>query len=83
MVDLSACQTSLDEVNGFQAQAADRWHPHFGRPLANQSSMRFPAAGALQHSGLECSRCVDGIGIPALSKSVSKLPRPVSGHLAF
>lgn len=83
MVDLSAHQPSLDEVDGFQAQVADRSHPGVGRAPDGQCDLRFLAGGVPKPSGCECSRCVDGGGIRALSKPVCKLPRHVLGHLGF
>lgn len=55
MVDLSAHQTSLDEVDGFQAQAADRSHPGLGRALDVQSDLRFLAGGVLKPSGCDAA----------------------------
>lgn len=83
MVNLPVHQTSLDELNGFQAQGADHRHLRLGPLLDDQSPMQFPAVGALKRSGRECSSCVDGLGLPALSASASKLPRHIWGHLAF
>lgn len=55
MVDLSAQQTSLDEVDGFQAQVADGSHSGLGRALDGQCELRFLAGGVLKPNGSECS----------------------------
>lgn len=60
MVDLSAHQTSLDEVDRLQAQVADSSRPGLGRALGGRRNLRFPTGGALKPSACECSRCVDG-----------------------
>lgn len=83
MVNLPVHQTSLDEVNGFQAQGADHRHLRLGPLLDDRSPTQFLTVGALKNSGCECSCCVDGLGIPALSASANKLPRHIWGHLAF
>lgn len=47
MVDLSVHQTSLDEVDGFEAQVADCSHPGVGRALDGQRELCFLARAIL------------------------------------
>lgn len=83
MVDPPAQQTPLDEVDGLQAQVADRSRPGLGRALDAQRGLRVPPAAALKRSGCECSRRVEGGGIGAPGRSVSQLPPRVLAHLEF